>query len=277
MSARKDIETELAAVGALADDAAIDIGATALALAALDRPAVALEPYIEHLRALAAAVPAFAPGATTAVAQAAALREAIHVRHGYAGDTLTYDDPQNADLLRVIDRRRGLPVALGILYLHVARAQGWTLAGLNFPGHFLLRLEAGDRQIVLDPFRGGAELDAGDLRELLKRMAGPAAELEAGHYRAVSCRDVLLRLQNNIKTRALQAGDAERAAQVLHSMLLLAPSQAPLWRELGVIEAERGNLQHAVAAFQSCLSHATDASLQRDAAAFLRRLRNKLN
>src|SRR3546814_8592275 len=42
---------------------------------------------------------------------------------GYHGDTESYDDPQNADLVRVIDRRMGLPVSLGVLYIHAARAQ----------------------------------------------------------------------------------------------------------------------------------------------------------
>ena len=52
----------------------------------------------------------------------------------------TYDDPQNADLMAVIDRRRGLPVALGILYIHAARAAGLEASGLNTPDHFLLQL-----------------------------------------------------------------------------------------------------------------------------------------
>ena len=47
--------------------------------------------------------------------RARALNEIILLKHGYSGDELTYDDLQNANLMRVIDRRKGLPVALGIL------------------------------------------------------------------------------------------------------------------------------------------------------------------
>ena len=277
MSARDAIEAELAGIGALGDDAALDIGRAALALAALDYPDIDRAPYAAHLQDLVRGAAELAPGDSDAAAQAEALREILHRRHGYVGDDVTYDDPQNANLLRVIDRRRGLPVALGILYLHVARAQGWALAGLNFPGHFLLRLEARGERKILDPFRGGAELGPDALRALLKQMTGTDAALEPWHYRPVSCRDVLLRLQNNIKTRALQAGNGGRAAEVLRAMLLLAPAEAPFWRELGLIEAERGNLQSAVAALEACVSRATDARLQRDAAGLLQRLRQKLN
>ncbi len=62
-----------------------------------------------------------------------ALAEVIARSYAYRGDSETYDDLQNADLVRVIERRKGLPVALSILYMHVARAQGWTAEGLAFP------------------------------------------------------------------------------------------------------------------------------------------------
>ena len=57
------------------------------------------------------------------------LAEVIARAYAYRGDRETYDDLQNADLARVIERRKGLPVALSILYLHAARQQVlvWTV------------------------------------------------------------------------------------------------------------------------------------------------------
>lgn len=101
---------------------------------------------------------------------AAALAEAMR-RQGYAGDVLTYDDLQNANLIRVIDRRKGLPVALGILWIHAARARGWRADGLAFPGHFLVRLE---HRVIVDPFNEGRLCDAAFLRRLLRATAGAA-------------------------------------------------------------------------------------------------------
>src|SRR3546814_6980246 len=97
----------------------------------------------------------------------------------------------NADMMRVIDRRRGLPVAPGILYLHGARAQGWPICGLNFPGPFLLRLDLGAERTSIDPFNGGETRDASALRALLQTTAGEAAELRPEHTRTVGCRDLL--------------------------------------------------------------------------------------
>ena len=79
-------------------------------------------------------------------------------------------DLANANLISVIQRRKGLPVALGIIWLHTARAAGWGAHGVDFPAHFLVALEGKSVQAVVDVFGGGVTLDARDLRVLLKRV-----------------------------------------------------------------------------------------------------------
>ena len=79
-------------------------------------------------------------------------------------------------------------------------------------------------------------------------MAGQDVELSPEHYAPVSDRDVLLRLQNNIKSRLLQAGRAEPALRIVQTMLLLAPDLAGLWHEAGVLNARLGNMRAAVEA-----------------------------
>ena len=255
----------------------LPIGEAALALASFERPRVALARYRQHLAALARDVGRHAGSAATLMARAQALNEIILLKHGYSGDELTYDDLQNANLIRVVDRRKGLPVALGILYLHAARAQGWDCVGLNFPGHFLVRLQDEAERLILDPFHGGRTCDAAQLRELLKAMAGQEVELLPAHYAAVADRDVLLRLQNNLKSRLLQAGHHERAARVVETMLMLAPDFAELWQEAGLLNARLGNMRAAVHAFERFIALAPEGSARYQAAAALQQLKAKMN
>src|SRR6516165_7580836 len=177
----------------------LPIAEAALALAAFERRRVGFKRYRDHLRLLARDVGRHPGAAGDLAARARALNEIILLKYGYSGDELSYDDLQNANLMRVVDRRKGLPVALGILYIHAARAQGWDIAGLAFPGHFLVRLADGAGRVIVDPFHGGKICGAAELRELLKAAAGPESELSPEHYMAVPDRDVLLRLQNNLK------------------------------------------------------------------------------
>ena len=141
----------------------------------------------------------------------------------------------NANLISVIRRRKGLPVALGIIWLHTARAAGWGAHGVDFPAHFLVALEGKSVQAVIDVFGGGVTLDARDLRVLLKRVEGEKAELRPGLLRPMSARRVLLRLQNNIMSRRLEKGDLPGALSCTEDMLRLAPDHADLWRQAAVM------------------------------------------
>jgi len=271
---RAQAERILREIGTRADED-IDLAEGALALAALDRPGVALDRYRDHIARLADDVgDVLARGGFALVD---ALNEVVLKSHGYCGDILTYDDIQNANLMRVIDRRKGLPVALGILYLHAARAHGFAADGINFPGHFMIRLGEDGARLIVDPFNDGIERTAVDLRELLKATAGMEAELAPEHYAAVGNRDILVRLQNNIKARHERAGRPEDALRVVEGMLMFAPDMMPLWREAGVIHARLGNLGSAIEAFQKIVDCAENDSARHDAATIVQKLKARLN
>lgn len=269
-------ERMLREIGALRSTI-LPIAEAALALASFDRPRVGLARYSKHLKMLAQDVARRAAGARDLAARANALNEIILLKHGYSGDELTYDDLQNANLMRVIDRRKGLPVALGILYLGVARAQGWDAVGLGFPGHFLIRLSDGAERLILDPFHGGRALDAVALRELLKAISGQDVELAPEHYAPVADRDVLLRLQNNLKSRLIQAQRHEEALRVVETMRMLAPDLADLSREAGILQAQTGNMRAAVKSMEEFIARAPEGSARHEAAVVLQQLKAKLN
>ena len=223
---------------------------------------------------------------TDLTARAGAFAQLITGRHGYAGDTETYDDAANANLIQVIERRRGLPVALGILWLHCARAVGWGAHGVDFPGHFLVALEgqptrraraAEHRQLVVDVFAGGVPLAAPSMRSLLKRVEGPNAELQPGVLHPMSSRNVLIRLQNNIKSRRLASNDLPGALSTIQDMLRIAPDTAVLWREAALVNQ---HMEHVGAAVH-CYERFLDLVPQGDAAlrtrAAIDELRSRLN
>jgi regulator of sirC expression with transglutaminase-like and TPR domain len=273
----------LAAVGAQ-DDSEINIADAGLALAALDRQRSAPEAYHEHLAAIGVEMQKMAldancnaDGDAGLYARATTLSKVLAGVFTYQGDRVTYDDLQNANLMHVIDRRKGLPVALAILYVHAARSQGWPIEGVNFPGHFVVRLHNAGRAVILDPFAGGEPCTTADLRRKLKAAAGEKAELQPEHYAAVGNRDILLRLENNLKIRLIQEGDLEKAAAVLDRMLLIAPKHAPLYREAGLIQARLGNLSAARGALERFLEISDNDSQRHHVARLIQDLGQQIN
>ena len=267
-------EIELRRLGSDPSDA-IDIAGAALILAGLDRPGVPLARYRDHLALLADDLRKASAGADSLDARLIAVREVFFAAYGYQGDRRTYDDLQNANLMRVIDRRRGLPVALGILCIHAARAQGWEVAGLNFPGHFLLRMDHAGQRAILDPFQKCAPQTASELRALLKAQGDEDAELRAEHYMTVPDRAVLVRLQDNIRLRQSRSGDKRAAAGTLERMLWIAPDDKTLWREKALLDARLGRIDNAVAALEEYILRETLDGPRHDAALLLQRLRGQ--
>jgi regulator of sirC expression with transglutaminase-like and TPR domain len=233
--------------------------------------------YPAHLAELAQAVAAAAGHDSSAAARLAALRHVLVEMHGYRGDRDTYDDLRNADLAHVIDRRRGLPVALAVLWLHAGRAQGWTLRGLNFPGHFLLEIQSGGERLVFDPFNEGRTLGVSELRELIKALAGEGAELAPDHTAPLANRGILLRLQNNIKARLIKQNDVAGALFVLDGMLMLAPRDAALWREAGLLQVQQENLGAARRCLESAVALAESPTARQRISAELAAVRGRLN
>lgn len=246
---------------AVDDDAQIDLAKAALLLASREYPGGFSERYHEHLDELTTAVAHTFKELPDGISRKRdALATVIHDSFGYSGDRQSYDDLQNANLMRVIDRRKGLPIALGILHIHCGRKMGWNICGLNFPGHFLIRLDDGLERTILDPFNSGAAVTVAELRELLKVTYGAEAELLPAHYATASNRNILIRLQNNRKIRLLKLNQVAEGLTVVENMLLFAPDEASLWHEAGVLNAHLENLQAAIIALDHCRDLTTNTA-----------------
>ena len=286
-----DPRSALDAIGQL-PDVEIDIAGAALQFARIDAPDADWQSASDHLSELARDAVALARAlpAEDVAARAGALAGLITGRHRYCGDTRTYDDPANANLIQVIARRRGLPVSLGIVWLHCTRAIGWPAHGVDFPGHFLLamegapdrgrsvaRVQAAPQQTVLDVFAGGVPLDAKDMRALLKRVEGPEAELRPGVLAPMPARRVLLRLQQNIRTRRIAAGEIEAGLACTLDMLRIAPDNAPLWREAAGMHQRLDQVTAALRCYARVLELVPDGDGALRAKAAIAELRGRLN
>ncbi|QKE64090.1 tetratricopeptide repeat protein [Aquipseudomonas campi] len=158
--------------------------------------------------------------------------------------------PQAALLHRVLQRRRGQPLSLALIALELARQLEIPLHAVNFPGHLLLRVPGADH--LLDPC-SGRRLYPRDCRELLQRVAGPAAELNAGHLLSCDARALLLRLSRNLCHLHGAAGEPLAALKDAERVLQLAPPnvtdhlvRAMIYRELDCPQAERFDLERAL-------------------------------
>jgi regulator of sirC expression with transglutaminase-like and TPR domain len=260
-------------------DSELDLAGAALQLARIDAPDAdwrAAQHHLSELARDAAGIAAERLEDDPSV-RAGALAGLMTGRWRYTGDVDSYDDPANANLIQVIERRRGLPVSLGILWLHCARAAGWDAYGVDFPGHFMIALPSAGTQLVLDVFDGGQPMNARSLRTLIKRVDGPRAELRPGVLQPMPARAVLLRLQNNLKLRRLNAGDLQGALTSLEDMLRIAPDHAGLWREAALLNQRLDHVGAALRGFERFLSLVPKGDAAERVRSAMDELRTRLN
>ena len=276
--AQSQARLALDAIGQI-PDGELDLADAALQLARIDAPEAdwqAARGQLSELARDAVTLAAERAGDDPSV-RAGALAGLMTGRWRFTGDREAYDDPSNANLIRVLERRRGLPVALGILWLHCAKAAGWEAHGVDFPGHFMVALTGGGMQLVLDVFDGGQPMDARALRGLVKRVEGPKAELRPGMLQPMGPRAVLLRLQNNLKLRRLDAGDLAGGLAAAQDMLRIAPDYASLWREAALLNQRLDHVGAALRCFDKFLHLVPEGEAADRVRSVMEELRTRLN
>ncbi len=161
-----------------------------------------------------------------------ALNRILFRELGFRGNEEDYYDPQNSFLHKVIERRTGIPISLSVLYIEVARRMNVQIDGVSFPGHFLVRYDRDDGSVIIDPYRMGLTLDVDDLERMLKRAAGPDAELSGEMLAPASKRDILLRMLTNLAQLYRKRGDVSGSIEVLERMRVLSPDNSRIEQEL---------------------------------------------
>ena len=193
------------------------------------------------------------------------------------GDLLRYSDPANTDVLDVAERRRGLSAALAVFYLDAARRAGVKAQGVDFPNHFLLRVETPAGPVALDPFSQGRVVMPSELtrRALRAGLTPHVADRLDVLMAPVSDRECLIRLQNVLFSRAIKAEAYVCAERSAVRRALLDPEDHRPWLDVASAREKQGALTGALEALRRARAVAGQDDQMHQMAAD--RLRMRLN
>ena len=176
-------------------------------------------------------------------AQADAVSAHLYETHGYRGNEADYYDPRNSLLPDVLDRKLGIPITLALVFCEVAQRVGIRARGVSFPGHFLVRVDAREREdapVAVYPFFGGRRLDEAGLKKLLERAAPSQTLAVEDQLAPATSRTMLVRMLINLKWIYATRGDFARALLALDRIISLVPDSVPALRERGMLAAKLG-------------------------------------
>ncbi|MFC8130439.1 tetratricopeptide repeat protein [Streptomyces sp. NPDC057302] len=171
---------------------------------------------------------------------AAALAELLGARSGFMGTPADYQRLESSLLHEVLERRRGLPILLSVVWIEVARRAGAPVYGVALPGHFIVGFGAREEQVLTDPFAGGRILSGADAELLVAGSSG--GTVSPSMLTPADPLNIVLRILNNI--RAWAAARPERSDVALWAVelsLLLPSHPARLRYERAQLLVQRGD------------------------------------
>lgn len=248
-------------------DEEIDILRMALLVARHAHAELDPAPYIDRLARWADKLANTLPEKADVSTRIARLNHFMFEELGFSAAQEDYYSSHNSYLNEVLDRRRGIPITLALIYMVLGRRIGLELEGVSFPGHFLVKLTVMGGQVVLDPYNKGASLDEDDLRLRLISQYGKApATIQPLLYRA-SHREILVRMLRNLKGIYQMQGEVQRALEIIDLIIAIDPHLDEEYRDRGLFFYEVGYASAALRDLRHYLAaqpNAEDAAEIRD-------------
>ncbi len=172
---------------------------------------------------------------------------------GFRGDREAFDAPENAALPLVLRRRKGLPIALSILWIETCRRLGLDAVGVSLPGHFIAALRTDTGLLCFDPFHGGRALGEERAAELVQQATGGRISFTRDLLSPAPDRAILVRLVRNLHVRYGQVADWPNALWTATHLVLLDPKNPDAYRDRAMIHFHRGDLRAAAVDLRQAL------------------------
>jgi regulator of sirC expression with transglutaminase-like and TPR domain len=231
-----------------------DLGYGALLIAAAEYPDMDVGFYMSRLDELGHKAVSRIPETADWEERLSAFNDFLFQEEGFQGNNADYFDPRNSYLNDVLDEHVGIPISLAVVMMEVGRRAGLPFKGVSFPGHFLVKMDVPEGEIVLDPFHGGMALSAEQLEARLREMYPdpPRPELSAV-LGVADNREILCRMLRNLKRHYLEEEDNEKALCAMDQLLILNPDNLVEQRDRGEHYLRMEAFRAALADLSHCL------------------------
>lgn len=240
------------------DNNEIQLAMGALLIAQSEYRELNIENYLHQLDEMADAVRERIQAVTLPEQHIIELNRYLFEEKGFTGNTDNYYGLGNNFLNFVLDKKTGIPITLGVVYIEVGRRAGLPLVGVNFPGHFLVRYQREHLDILLDVFENGSFMCEDALQAKLQETLGDSASLESNMLAEATDKEILARILRNLTRAYTLLENYDKALTAAERITWLLPNTAADYRLLGYLHYKNHAYSESIAAFETYL-HLADA------------------
>ncbi len=234
------------------EDEKINLAEAALVIAAAEYAELTPEPWLAALDRLAEQVQS--DSELSPFANIEALNHVLFEEEKFSGNDEDYDDPRNSFLNDVLERKKGIPITLSLVYMEVARRRRLPVVGVGFPGHFLVKYLGTAEEILIDPYHRGAILARADCEALLKKHFGDQAQFKAEYLLAATNKQILARMLNNLKRSYFRRANYPKVLTMIELALTINEDALPDLRDRGMVYFAMARYADALADLKAYLA-----------------------
>lgn len=279
MNLSLNIPTPLEYFSALVhSDADFPLLEAAISLAQDEYPDLSVQQVLGDVDQLLARLKRRLPEDAGSLQRLRALNQFVYRDLNFGGNFNNFMDPDNSYVHVALRTRLAIPISLAVIWLELAQGIGLKVRGISFPGHFMVKVNLTEGQVVIDPLTGKS-LSREELSERLAPFHDISGfdddqELPLGLYlQAAPPRDIIARMLFNLKDIHAAQEDWPRLISVLDRLIVLLPEAWPEYRDRGLAHAEAGHPGHALEDLETYLANATEIGDRRAIAARVSELR----
>lgn len=235
------------------DSNELELATGALLIAQSEYRELNIENYLHQLDEMADTVRERIQEATLPEQHIIELNRYLFQEKGFTGNTDNYYALGNNFLNFVLDKKTGIPITLGVVYIEVGRRAGLPLVGVNFPGHFLVRYQRDHLDILLDVFENGSFMCEDALQAKLQETHGESVPLESSMLTEATDKEILARILRNLTRAYTLLENYDKALTAAERITWLLPNAAADYRLLGYLQYKNHAYGEGIAAFETYL------------------------
>ena len=218
-------------------DEKIDLAEAALHIAAEEYPDLDIPTYLQQLRGWGEEMKR-SISSRSLLEKIEKINDWFYDRLHFSGNVDNYYDPKNSFLNEVIDRRKGIPITLSVIYLDFAWNLGLSAYGIGFPGHFLVGVPDADHPVFIDTFHNGKVMTASQCEDFLKDISEDDVTFQRTFLAPVTKQQTLIRMLRNLRGIYLEKKNYAKLVKVLGLLIVMNPDVPEEVRDRGIIYYE---------------------------------------
>lgn len=234
-------------------DSELELATGALLIAKSDYPELDVADYQQQLDAMADAIRQNLQGTALPEHHIAEMNRYLFEEQKFQGNNKDYYALSNNFLNVVLDRKMGLPITLSVLYIEVGKRAGLPLAGVNFPGHFLVKYKSEHLDVFIDAFDNGKFMSENALEAKLQETFGQPINLQPSMLTEATHREILARILRNLMHAYTRLERHDAALQAAQRITWFLPNSAGALRQFGYMLYRNNAYSDAISVFERCL------------------------